>query len=64
MASGTLHSITPVTVDSLLTTSQSVISKAKDLLNDAIFNQVTLFKRLNDKARVTRQGGASISFGY
>lgn len=60
MSSTKLFSYGPSNVDSLLATTKSVIAEAKDFLNDAIFNRITLLKWLQEKAQVTRQGGASI----
>lgn len=60
MSATKLFSYGPSNVDSLLATTKSVIAEAKDFLNDAIFNRITLLKWLNEKALVTRQGGASI----
>jgi hypothetical protein len=60
MASSTQFTYGPSNVDSLLATTRSVISQTKDYLNDAIFNKIALLKWLNEKALVTKQGGASI----
>lgn len=65
MASGSLHNWGPsssgtVTIDSLLTNTREAVLKSKDFLNDAIFSAIPTLKWLNSKARVTRQGGASI----
>jgi len=60
MAFNTVFTWGPDNVDSLLTTTKSVIQQTKEFLNDAIFTRITLLKHLNDKKRVTRQGGASI----
>lgn len=60
MASGTQHSWGPANIDSLLTTTRDAVLKSKEFLNDAIFNRITLLKLLNEKSKVTRQGGASI----
>lgn len=61
MASGTLFTHGPATVDSLLATTKSVIADSKEFLNDAIFGSIPLLKWLNSKALVTKQGGASIN---
>ena len=60
MASSTLFTWGPSNVDALLTTTQSVLAKTKDFLNDAIFTSVPLLKYLEQQGRVKRQGGASI----
>lgn len=60
MASGTQLSYGPANIDSLLATTRSAILASKDYLNDAIFNKITLLNHLNSKARVSKQGGASI----
>lgn len=60
MASGTLHTWNPTNIDSLLTTTREAILKNKEFLNDAIFSKITLLNHLNQKSRVSKQGGASI----
>src|SRR3990167_2786317 len=60
MALATRFTYGPTNVDALLTTTRSVISEAREFLNDAIFNRITLLKWLQEKAQVTKQGGASI----
>lgn len=55
-----LHTVNPATVDSLLATTREAVIKSKDYFNDAIFNKILLLSYLNKKAKVTRQGGASI----
>lgn len=65
MASSSLHNWGPsstgtVTIDTLLTTTREAILKSKEYLNDAIFSKITLLNILNQKARITKQGGASI----
>lgn len=60
MASTTLHTKGPANVDSLLATTRELILESKELLNDAIFNKIPLLNWLNTKARVSKQGGASI----
>lgn len=50
----------PDNIDTLLTTTQSVVQKMGDYLNDAIFNSIPLLNWLNSKAKVSQQGGASI----
>ena len=60
MASSTLFTYGNANVDSLLATTRSVLSQTKEYLNDAVFNKIALLKYLNDKALVTKQGGASI----
>ena len=60
MASSTLFTWGPANVDSLLATTQSVLAKTKDFLNDAIFNSIPLLQWLEQNDRVKRQGGASI----
>lgn len=60
MASGTQHSWGPANIDSLLTTTRDAVLKSKEFLNDAIFNRITLLKMLNEKSKVTKQGGSSI----
>lgn len=61
MASDKLFSYGSANVDSLLTTTKSIIAEAKDFLNDAIFSRTTLLSWLNEKGRVNySQGGASI----
>lgn len=59
MASTTLLTY-GTSVDSLLATTQSVLAKTKDFLNDAIFTSIPVLKWLDSKAKVTKQGGASI----
>lgn len=61
MASDKLFTYGPANVDSLLTTTKSIIMEAKEFLNDAIFSRTTLLSWLNEKGRVNfSQGGASI----
>lgn len=60
MASNTLFTWGPANVDSLLATTQSVLAKTKDFLNDAIFTSIPLLQWLEQSGRVKRQGGASI----
>ena len=59
-ALGKLFSYGPDNIDVLLTNSRSVIQKMAPEINDAIFNSIPLFKWLNNKARVIKDGGASI----
>ena len=56
----TQHSWGPANIDTLLTTTRDAILKSKDYLNDAIFSKIPTLNWLNSKARVTKQGGASI----
>lgn len=60
MASDKLFTWGSSNVDSLLTTTQSVLAKTKDFLNDAIFSSIPLLQWLEQNNRVKRQGGASI----
>ena len=60
MSSSTLFTWGPDNVDSLLTTTQSVIEKGREFLNDQIFTAIPLLNYLNTRARVMKQGGASI----
>lgn len=60
MASSTQFTHGPDNVDSLLATTKSVLQKSKELLNDAVFNRITVLSWLQQKARINRQGGASI----
>src|SRR3990167_2640555 len=60
MASSTVFTYGPSNVDTLLTTTQSVVQKLGGFLNDAIFNSIPLLNWLKSKAQVTQQGGASI----
>ena len=61
MASSTVFTYGPSNVDTLLTTTQSVIQKMGGYLNDAIFNSIPLLNWLKSKAQVSQQGGASIN---
>lgn len=56
----TQHSWGAANIDTLLTTTRDAILKSKDYLNDAIFSRITMLDFLNKKARITKQGGASI----
>ncbi len=60
MAYNTQHSWGPANIDSLLTTTRDTILKSKDFLNDATFSRSTLLNHLNQKNKVTKQGGSSI----
>jgi hypothetical protein len=54
------HSWGPANVDTLLTTTRELILQGKEFLNDAIFSKATLLKHLNEKSKVTKQGGNGI----
>lgn len=60
MASTTLLTWGPANVDSLLTTTRSILQEGKEFLNDAIFTKIALLNWLEKNSRVTKQGGASI----
>ena len=60
MASNTVFTYGPTNVDALLTTTQSVLAKTKDFLNDAIFTSIPVLRWLQSKAQVKKQGGATI----
>ena len=60
MASSKLFTYGPDYVDSLLTTTKSVMLQMGEYLNDAVFSKIPILRYLEDKARVTKQGGASI----
>lgn len=60
---GPLFTYGPANVETLLATTRSAFQKSKAFFNDAIFNKIPLLNFLNTKARVTRQGGASILTG-
>lgn len=60
MASTTLFTYGPSNVDSLLTTTRSILAKTRDYLNDAVFTSIPLLKWLDESQKVKRQGGASV----
>ena len=61
MAFGKLFTYGPANVDTLLSTTQSVLAKlGPAYFQDAIFNKIPLLNWLRKKAQVTYQGGATI----
>ncbi len=60
LASAKLFTWGTANVDSLLTTTQSVLAKTKDFLNDAVFNSIPLLRYLEKNEQIKRHGGASI----
>lgn len=50
----------PANVDTLLTTTRETILAGKEFFNDAIFSKATLLRHLNEKSKITKQGGSNI----